>query len=427
MAITIFYSWQSDLPNRLNRTFIEQALEKAIKRVGEDMEIQEALRDEVELDKDTKGIPGTPPIVEVIFNKISNSGIFVPDLTFVGKSVGGRLLPNPNVLIEYGWALKALSYSRIISVMNSAFGEPTTENKPFNMRHLRNPITYHLGESAGQEERVKIKENLANDLYEAIKIIVESGILTQSNESQKEFEAVPFTSNPSTFLQLGETFIDDRPFHSKNKVIMLPEGQRLFLRLFPKKPMDNIRSSKVALDLCKTGNLIPMCDLRNIPGYSYGRNKYGAYVFHEDDGKISNFTQLFKSGELWGIDAQCIDKKDQMVKVEFGYFPCVSLEDIFIWTLNNYLKFANDVLEISLPLKFIAGATDVLGYRMTPPPGMNFTGFERFAGNVFEDHIVFNGIIKDYSQKAQTILRPFFEYVWEECGLKRPDKESLDR
>src|SRR5208337_1262194 len=117
MAITIFYSWQSDLANKLNRTFIEKALEKAIKRIGKDMEIQEALRDEgMQLDKDTKGVPGTPPIFEVILNKISKCGVFVPDITFVGKSYGGRLLPNPNVLLEYGWALRELSYSRIISV-----------------------------------------------------------------------------------------------------------------------------------------------------------------------------------------------------------------------------------------------------------------------------------------------------------------------
>jgi hypothetical protein len=27
---TVFYSWQSDLPNRTNRTFIQDALQKAI-------------------------------------------------------------------------------------------------------------------------------------------------------------------------------------------------------------------------------------------------------------------------------------------------------------------------------------------------------------------------------------------------------------
>ena len=249
MAITIFYSWQSDHPNKLNRTFIEKALGIAIKKLGEDIEIQEALRDEMEIDKDTKGVPGTPPIVDVIFDKISKCGVFVPDLSFVGKSDQGRLIPNPNVLIEYGWALKALSYSRIIPVMNSAFGEPTNENMPFNMRHLRNPITYRLDKGIGGEKRAKIKENLSNDIYGAMKIIIESGILVQTREAPEEFVGVPFTSNPSTFLQPGETFDD----YSGTKKIDIPKVQHLFLRLIPQIPLDNIRSSKLAMDLAQNG------------------------------------------------------------------------------------------------------------------------------------------------------------------------------
>ena len=139
----------------------------------------------MELDKDTKGVPGTPPIVEVIFNKISKCGIFVPDLTFVGKSNKNRLLPNPNVLIEYGWALRELSYSRIIAVTNSAFGEPTDANMPFNMLHLRKPITYHLDETIDEKERIQIKEKLVIELYNALGAIVKSGILTQLNEKDK--------------------------------------------------------------------------------------------------------------------------------------------------------------------------------------------------------------------------------------------------
>ena len=36
MKVTIFNSWQSDLPNNKNRGFIENALQKAKKRVLED-------------------------------------------------------------------------------------------------------------------------------------------------------------------------------------------------------------------------------------------------------------------------------------------------------------------------------------------------------------------------------------------------------
>ena len=125
--------------------------------------------------------------------------------------------------------------------MNSAFGEPTDANMPFNMRHLRNPITYHLDETIDEKERVQIKDNLVSDLYIALKAIVESGILTQLNENQKDFDGVLSTSNPSTFFQLGETFVDNRTFRSGKTVLIIPDVQHLFLRLIPQKPMDSIK------------------------------------------------------------------------------------------------------------------------------------------------------------------------------------------
>jgi len=67
MSLSIFYSWQSDSPKETNRDFIESMLEKAITRLSGDVELQEAIRDEpLVLEKDTKGIPGTPPIVDTI-------------------------------------------------------------------------------------------------------------------------------------------------------------------------------------------------------------------------------------------------------------------------------------------------------------------------------------------------------------------------
>ena len=427
MAITIFYSWQSDRPSNLNRNFIEDALDKAIKKLGQDIKIQEALRDvEVKLDKDTKGVPGTPPITEEIFNKILKCSVFVPDLTFVGKSVKNRPLQNPNVLIEYGYALNALSYSRMLPVMNIAFGEPTENNMPFNMRHLRHPIKYHLDDNEIMSvDRKNIKENLIKDFYDALQVMAKSGILTYSDESQKEFEGIPFTSNPSTFLQPGETFLDNRRFRRGNETLELPEVQRIFLRIIPKKPIDNLKSNEIE-NIARNGNLMPMSEVG--VSCSYGRNKYGAYACADEDGLILNFTQLFKNGELWGIDTDLLDKNRLIERagVRFGFFPCVAFERTFIWALNNYLQFAKDILKLQVPIKFIAGATDILGYRMTAPPGMHVI-YERFIGNMVENDVTFEGIIDDYSKEAHKILRPFFERVWEECGLERPDKDILGR
>src|SRR5262245_54609267 len=108
--LTVFYSWQSDTPSNLNRNFIEKALAEALKSLRSDATLESALRDvTVELDKDTKGVPGSPPITDTILRKIEDCAVFVCDLTFVGKSIEDlvgsstepRLFPNPNVLIEY--------------------------------------------------------------------------------------------------------------------------------------------------------------------------------------------------------------------------------------------------------------------------------------------------------------------------------------
>ena len=140
---TAFFSWQRDTSTTEGRNFVERALESAIAVVAADLTLQEAVREGLEIDRDTMGVAGHPPIVETIFRKIEAAAVFVPDLTFVGRRLDGRPMPNPNVLIEYGYALRSLSHSRIVAVMNSAHGRPD-EDMPFNMKHLRWPLIYKL-------------------------------------------------------------------------------------------------------------------------------------------------------------------------------------------------------------------------------------------------------------------------------------------
>jgi hypothetical protein len=119
-------------------------------------------------------VPGSPPIVETILRKIDNAAVFVPDLTFVGVRADNRPTPNPNVLIEYGWALKSLTYARIVPVMNIAFGKPTAESMPFDMRHLRYPITYECPDDLNDDARRQVRERLAGELERALRTVFDS-------------------------------------------------------------------------------------------------------------------------------------------------------------------------------------------------------------------------------------------------------------
>lgn len=422
MALTIFYSWQSDLPNRTNRSFIERALEKAIGTVAETLEVVEAERAELVLDKDTKGIPGIPPIADVIFEKISKAAVFVPDLTFVGKSSNGRRIPNPNVLIEYGWALKVLGHSRIVPIMNAAYGEPNAENLPFDMKHLRHPITYCVPDDMEDADRRSIRDSLAKELASAIRLVLESGSFVNEAHDKYVFKETPSTSTPSTFLKDGEPLgvVED-----SESQLLIPDNEHIFLRLIPTQPTDPISSGKSALELIQSGRLLPMWN--GSGSFWTGRNSFGAFTCVVKEGQVLNVTQLFKNREIWGIDASLINKQKQMEwsKVDFGYFHCVAFEDTFKRTLANYLEFAEKVLKLPPPLRIIAGAVRVAGYRMTAPPGMSFSGLERYGGRVVEPHIVYESAIETYQSEPAQILRPFFNRVWEECGLNRPDKDNL--
>ncbi len=168
----IFYAWQSDLPPKVTRYFIEDAAKRAIKKINKDVAIEESPR----LDSDTKGEAGMPEIASTIFSKISDCGIFLADLSFIGEShveegENPKKLPNPNVLLELGHASSKVGWERIICVMNSFYGTP--EETIFDIKHRRFPITYNL-ESESDPNKSKIRTTLVASLEEAIRGAMQS-------------------------------------------------------------------------------------------------------------------------------------------------------------------------------------------------------------------------------------------------------------
>lgn len=101
----IFWSWQNDYSPKTCRHFIRECLLEAIRQVAADHELENA--DRPEIDHDTKGERGMVDIAATILNKIAVAAVFVADLTPVTQSPEGTQLPNPNVLIELGWAMCA--------------------------------------------------------------------------------------------------------------------------------------------------------------------------------------------------------------------------------------------------------------------------------------------------------------------------------
>lgn len=172
MKFTVFYSWQSIAENGINRNFIEDSIDKAIKRAN----TEEHGEIDMFLDRDTKEVSGSPSIIAAIFEKIESCDVFVADISLVvgDRKTKQRLSPNPNVLIELGYAIKVLGWDRIIMIANEAFAN-NDEDYPFDIRQHRR-IKYSL-ENVGQD-RSEARKHVQNVLTEQIQLIVNKPLRT---------------------------------------------------------------------------------------------------------------------------------------------------------------------------------------------------------------------------------------------------------
>ncbi len=170
--VQIFYSWQSDLDSKNNHYFIRDALEVARKRCKKTTNL------DLRLDSDTQGVSGSPDIAEVIWNKIDHCDIFVADISIINPDAQHRKTPNPNVLLELGYAVKRLGWEKIICVFNCISGK--VEDLPFDLRGKRvTKYTFPDGNKAKSE----CKKQLEDVLYTAIVAAIET--INHERETQQ--------------------------------------------------------------------------------------------------------------------------------------------------------------------------------------------------------------------------------------------------
>ena len=156
MARTIFYSWQNDLDCKTHRYFIEKCLKKALADLEKDVAIY------MSYDRDTKGINGSPDITATIFDKIERCVLFVCDISIVNSNAESRKMPNPNVLVELGYAVSKLGWDKIICLFDGNTGN--IEDLPFDLRQKR--MTPFYPDRKNELSRVSkiLRTNIA-DLY----------------------------------------------------------------------------------------------------------------------------------------------------------------------------------------------------------------------------------------------------------------------
>lgn len=225
----IFWSWQNDYSPKTCRYFIREALVNAIVQVAEESGVDDA--DRPEIDHDTKGERGMADIPATILTKIQHAAVFVADLTPIAQSPGGKWIPNPNVMIELGWAMYRPGWECVIGILNAASGAEI-EDLPFDIRQRR-VITFDLNETADATARARASKQLTRDLVAALQVNLQEHTETLAAESTLNAVEARI-GDPSIWGSAVQTLNhNDGLGGAGRKTIAISNVPRSYLRIVP--------------------------------------------------------------------------------------------------------------------------------------------------------------------------------------------------
>ena len=303
MARTVFWSWQSDRPGKTNRHFLRDVVARAIAHASVGMDLEER----PEIDHDVQGTAGIVAIPETILAKIDAADVFVADLTPVARTVDGKHVANPNVLIELGYAKKSLGPERIVLVWNAAWGGCEPEDLPFDLRHRRAPFRYTLSpeRTGGEREAVAVQlvPEIGNAIRASLATVPTPPVIGITRiKARNDDASVWFDAGAEIVVASGRSIGADR--------LYVPETARCYIRIAPAK-WESGRLTGVTDD---RHEIMPLGD---VMGLSWGRTRGGVIAYETEetrDGKsvVLNATQWFQSnGEIWGFDGRITYGIDQ--------------------------------------------------------------------------------------------------------------------
>lgn len=194
----IFFSWQSDVKG--NKSFIDRSIRNAINEIKTDPDWTNM---NITYDHSTMNRSGSPSIVDTIHQKINTCDVFIADVTPIatinGKNTNQeKLIPNPNVMAESGFALRALGENQIIFLIKN--GEGDVNDLPFDIRH----------------RRINFFNNNSNF---SLVTYIKSALETAKNRNTNAFENNVVTHDKKIYESLAKIIgIEDNLFYHTDKI-----------------------------------------------------------------------------------------------------------------------------------------------------------------------------------------------------------------
>ena len=441
---TVFYAWQSDLPSQTNRSFIEDALKTALRNIEKTGKIEASPR----LDKDTQGIPGMPDIASTILDKIRSADAFVADVSFIGNVPGvdgseDKVIPNPNVMIELGYALSELGPNRIVCVLNANSGSP--DKLPFDLRNRRWPLQYELQKDADQISRSTQKERLTKAIQSSIESIANLRVREKGRSLDQRFESLE-----KALSELSGSFVDvarkvevlaqassTTHVHPDNSALRCDQLRRELIERVNTGGFERIESNRAAITLtiCSAVPRKPlqifdhedMLKTRLKPLYTSAWNhaRYGDrfVTYSQYDGKTENATEIDCSGVIQAVDCWMISlgrhPLEEAVSSSIRSIPSVAFEKTIISGIQNYLIALRE-LGADGPWDTAIGLIGLGESILAVAPHLAFDGRVFKGDAILPPSVTLSPDIDPTDPQAIAhVLRTAFDHIWREYNYPR--------
>lgn len=327
--ITIFYCWQSDLPE-INR-MIENELKAQSYIMQEEFDIP------IIIDRDTRSDAGMGTVIETVLEKINNADIFLCDISPVTElnvkdSTGAersKLMPNSNVMLELGYALRSMYYKRIIAVSNQTKFVHKSGTLPFDILDKRY-ITFTS----------KKDLNLGSELRKSINFILDEG-----RRSTKE----------SNWWSKLKQFSFDRLLNSRknkedNRISALMEKPEDFFSNRLSKAFPGVKGTKVyhhkeAISRLELLFAYPMATTSPLM-IKENSQSYPIHIFRRinDWEVLIGIHQLYVKSIKVFRDVRFPSK--QLIEIEDGEHDPIELDDTIMD--NEMIDFSDDIQEYAV-------------------------------------------------------------------------------
>lgn len=329
----------------------------------------------------------------------------------------GKLVPNPNVMLEYGYALRAKSHSVMIPLMNRAHGP--AEKLPFDMGHLRYPLQYCLPATATNAERRAVRKTLTGEFETILRLM----IARTPAQPGTPFQEALSVASPAYFFPRGASIAT---FGFPGEQEYQFEGdEAIYLRLFPKYSDGQSKPGRANLRTLLHNRRVVNPMSFTIGGIA-SSNDFGWITIDPSSSTLTKgITQVFPTGELWGINSNVfslaamrhtIFSPDEAATA----FGIISAEKLYTRALENYVSVATVDMKLRPPLVVELGAVGLKGVYMGAPHP-EFTG-GHYYGPIREESLVRRYDLQDtQSAGLFDVLRRFFEELYDLAELSRSD------